>query len=479
MEQLSPSDPRAVGRYRLFGRLGRGPQGVVFLGERNGDVAAVKLLHARFGGNQRLRARFAHELASAQRINDPGVARVLGAGLERGAPYVVSEFVNGMSLRQVVGSAGPRVGPPLDRLAIGVAGALWAMHRAGIIHRDLRPGNVLLDSGGPRVIDFGYGSVLESAGVRGVLGGPGFRAPEQVSGGEAGSAVDVWAWACLMAYAASGRAPFGEGSIPDVVERIVSGKPDLSGLDGLLGQLVNDALAKEPRSRPSAQQLLLELTGTTAPSARSWPALNVVKPPPPVAEPIQPYLGVGGVQSAPLRPLLVAASVIIPLVVGAAVVRWGITHEPVVTRMASAGNMAIDLKGDFRVKALRAGTVDGRAFADYEMSNLAPRAVDLEMPGELLVRKAALPYSVQDTCATVPSTSTLCGLKTSTVVVERLEGAAAPELRGGTLRIPPRATYVLRVTTVAPVGADLTKTDLGLYVTNPRFTGKPISLPFP
>ncbi|WP_344832299.1 serine/threonine-protein kinase [Actinocorallia longicatena] len=481
MEALRPADPQAVGPYRLAGRLGRGPQGVVYLAHRDGDVAAVKLLHARFGGNHRLRARFAHELATAQRVDDPGVARVLGAGMERGAPYIASEYVNGLSLQHVVEAAGARFGPPLTRLAIGVAGALWALHRAGVIHRDLRPGNVLLDAGGPRVIDFGYGSALDSGGVRGVMGGPSFRAPEQVSGGEVGSAVDVWAWGCLVVYAATGRPPFGDGAISEVVERIVTGVPDLGDLDGQLRALVIDCLAKEPRSRPSAQQILLELTGTTAPSARSWPSLSVVRVPAPhspAPEPIQPYLGLSGVQSAPLRPLLVAASVLIPLVVGAGIVKFGqpgTASDTVITPVAAADS-SVQLRGDYRIRALRGGTIEGRPFAEYELDNVSRRTIALVMPGELLLRKGALPVSLAARCA--PATDAMCSLPSATVVQERLAGSPEPGLRDGMFTMPPHASYVLRISTVDPVPGDLAQSDLGVFVSQPRFVARPITLPF-
>ncbi|GAB2819241.1 hypothetical protein GCM10022221_16340 [Actinocorallia aurea] len=484
MEDLQAGDPEQIGPYRVVARLGRGAQGVVYLGDRDGDLAAVKLLHARFGGNQRLRARFAEDLSAAQRVDDPCVARLLGAGIERGAPWVASEFVHGLSLGDVVEGAGPRVGPPLDRLAIGVAGALWAMHRAGVIHRDLRPGNVLLDSGGPRVIDFGYGVALEGGGVRGVLGGPSFRAPEQVSGRETDSAADVWAWGCLMVYAATGRPPFGEGSIQEVVGRVLTEPPLLGGLDGRLGQLVEDSLAKEPRRRPSAQQLLLELTGTTAPSARSWPSLSVVRAPErpsrPAIEPVQPYLGLGGMPVAPLRPLLLAASVVVPLVVGGAVVKWNDGRAdtevaPVAQVAAASEGRKLDLGGAYRIKALKGGTDDGRAFADYEIVNTTGRTIDLETPGELLIRRDALPEDVRAGCEPVLQ---MCALRTGTVVREAVADSPPPRLRDGTLTMPPRAAYVLRITTTDPVEAELAQADVGLYVLDARFTRRAIPLPF-
>ncbi|GAA0967091.1 serine/threonine-protein kinase [Actinocorallia libanotica] len=484
MEDLLPADPGEIGPYRLLARLGRGPQGAVYLGEREGGLAAVKLLHARFGGSPWLRTRFAQELAAAQRVADPGVARVLGAGLERGAPWVASEYVRGLPLRDVVEGAGPRTGPPLDRLAIGTAGALWAMHRAGVIHRDLRPGNVLLDSGGPRVTDFGYGPALDAGGVRGAQGGPAFRAPEQVSGAEIGSAVDVWGWACLVAYAATGRPPFGDGAAAEVVERVMHGEPDLAGLDGRLRHLVEDCLAKDPRERPSAQRLLLELNGTTAPSARSWPSLPVMRVPPrrlqPKVEPIQPHLGLNGMPAVPLRPLLVAASALVLMVFGGAVVTWNDGRKAVVTRQAAAASAApaasVELNGPYRIKALRGGTTGTRAFIEYELANTARKPVTLETPGELLIRSEALPEPVRARCQPVRG---MCALRTGTVVVDRRKGTPVPQVgENGALTMPPKARYVLRVSTAESVGAELVQRDLGLYVLDPRFSEKALTLPF-
>jgi hypothetical protein len=481
MEALRPGDPTTAGPYELKARLGKGPQGIVYLGRRPGhEPVAVKLLHARFGGGHRTRAVFAHELAAAQQVEDPCVARVLGAGVEGGAPYIASELVDGLSLRRAVEDAGPRTGPPLDRLAIGVAGALWAMHRAGVIHRDLNPGNVLLDSGGPRVIDFGYSSALDSGGIRGVLGGPSFRAPEQIAGAEVTSAADVWAWGCLLVYASCGRPPFGEGSIADVVERISAGEPDLGTLDGRLRSLVEDCLAASPRSRPSAQQLLLELLGTTAPSARSWPSLKVVRPdlPPPALEPIQPYLGLNGVQSVPLRPLLVAASVVIPLVIGAGVAKFsdGLARDAVVTRVASSGETSIVLKGQYQIRGVRGGVVEGSAFADYELSNTAGHSQELKMPGQLLVRRSALLAEARNQCAPT-ALPAMCMLPAHTVVTAKLRGSAALDIEGGGLVMPAHSSYTLRITTDGMAAPALTQADLALYVSDPQLSAKTVTVP--
>src|SRR4051794_805563 len=163
---LRANDPERVGAYLLTGRLGEGGQGVVYLGEGpDGEQAAVKLLHAGFSGDARMRARFAGELASAKRVAPFCTARILDADVEGDAPYLVSEFIDGPSLRGVVDAEGPRSGDALQRLAIGTVTALTAIHEAGIVHRDFKPGNVLLAADGPRVIDFGIARALDATGT--------------------------------------------------------------------------------------------------------------------------------------------------------------------------------------------------------------------------------------------------------------------------------------------------------------------------
>ncbi|MEU5878088.1 serine/threonine-protein kinase [Spirillospora sp. NPDC047279] len=262
---LQPDDPPTLGPYEIIGRLGEGGQSVVYLGRgRGGGQVAVKLLHAQLSADPEWRARFERELDVIGRVAGFCTARVLDADVGGELPYVVSEYVPGPSLTEMVAGQGPRTGTDLDRLAIGTVTALAAIHRAGILHRDFKPSNVLMGPDGPRVIDFGISRVLGGAATTragGVVGTPSYMAPEQVSDGDLGSAVDLFAWASTMLFAATGRQPFGNDTISAVFHRILYYDPDLSSLPGSLRVIVGACLSKDPVARPTAQQALLDLLG--------------------------------------------------------------------------------------------------------------------------------------------------------------------------------------------------------------------------
>jgi ABC-type oligopeptide transport system substrate-binding subunit/serine/threonine protein kinase len=268
---LRANDPEQLGSYRLTGRLGEGGQGVVYLGEDpDGGHVAVKLLHAQFSGDAKARARFAAELANAKRVAPFCTAQIIDADVDGDTPYLVSEFIDGPSLREVVDAQGPRTGGVLQRLAIGTATALAAIHEAGIVHRDFKPTNVLLAADGPRVIDFGIARALDAGGTvtSTTVGTPSYMSPEQISGEVAGPPTDVFAWACTIVYAATATPPFGQDSIPAVMNRIVYQEPALGMLMGPLRDIVAACLAKDPRHRPTAQQILLRLLSNEGVSLR-------------------------------------------------------------------------------------------------------------------------------------------------------------------------------------------------------------------
>ncbi|MFS2292853.1 MAG: protein kinase [Actinomadura sp.] len=197
-------------------------------------------------------------------VNAPGaprVPRVKRAPSSPRFPYVVTEFIDGPSLRVLVERDGPQSGPALYRLAIGTATALAAVHQAGVVHRDLKPGNVLVGPDGPRVIDFGVARSLDATltATSTVIGTPSYMAPEQLAGEAVGPAADVFAWGATIAYAANGRPPFGQDTIPAVMTRIMSGRPDLGGLTGPLRDLVAQSLHRDPAKRPHSRDVLLRL----------------------------------------------------------------------------------------------------------------------------------------------------------------------------------------------------------------------------
>ncbi|AWS49173.1 hypothetical protein DKM19_44570 [Streptosporangium sp. 'caverna'] len=228
-----------------------------------GGLAAVKVIHPQLAGDPAFRRRFDREVAAARSVARFCTAPVLDAGIEGGVAYLVTEYVKGPDLAQAVREQGPLTGADLEALAVGIATALHAIHGAGVIHRDLKPSNVLLSPLGPRVIDFGIAQLVDSQSLasQSILGTPAFMAPEQVRAEPLTPATDVYAWGGVIAFAGTGRLPFGGGSPPEVLYRIVNEGPNLDGLDETMRAVVERAMAKDPARRPSAQRLLDELVG--------------------------------------------------------------------------------------------------------------------------------------------------------------------------------------------------------------------------
>jgi predicted Ser/Thr protein kinase len=259
---LLPGDPGRLGDYRLIGRIGQGGQGTVYLAQPSaGEPVAVKLLRAEWTRDTLARSRFAREVAAAERVAPFCTARILDARLDGDEPFVVSEFIDGPSLQAVVATDGPLTGSALDRLAVSTATALSAIHQAGVIHRDLKPGNVLIGPDGARVIDFGIARSADAAATitSQVFGTPGYIAPEVVRGEPAGPAADVFAWGATITFAATGTSPFHAPNMAAIVHRLTSGEPDLGMLTGYLRGIVADCLAKDPAARPTAVDLLMRL----------------------------------------------------------------------------------------------------------------------------------------------------------------------------------------------------------------------------
>ena len=291
MPEVSPlqgNDPRSVGAYALLGRLAVGGQGVVYLGRAgSGPLVAVKLLHDGWAASPQGRSSLQREVDAARRVAAFCTAQVLDAQLTTDPQYIVSEFVDGPSLSRYVAEHGPLGGPALDRLAVSTATGLVAIHEAGVVHRDLKPDNILIGPDGPRVIGFGIAQdttaeVTQTASLRGT---PLYLAPEQFDGRPASLASDVFAWGATMAFAATGRAAFAAPTFPAVMVRVVAGEADLVGVPEPLLTLLRSCLAVDPARRPTAEQVLMSLLGRFA------------QPVPPPASPEMPTL-----MRAPLPP---------------------------------------------------------------------------------------------------------------------------------------------------------------------------------
>jgi predicted Ser/Thr protein kinase len=256
-----PGRQRWFGPYLLLDRLGEGGQGAVFLARHpDGSPVALKLLHHRLSDTER--ESFMRELTAARRVPSFSTARILDAGVLDGIAYIVSEYVDGPSLQRKVEESGPLGGDSLIRLAIATSGALAAIHKAGIVHRDFKPANVLLASDGPRVIDFGVAKALDqTTTTAGVKGTPLYMSPEQINGEPVTPASDMFSWASTMIYGGTGRVPFAGTNPYQVLHQIVSKEPDLSGLPEPLVRPIAACLDKNPRNRPKAAELIAAITG--------------------------------------------------------------------------------------------------------------------------------------------------------------------------------------------------------------------------
>ena len=264
--ELRPGDPREIAGYRVVSRLGAGGQGIVFLAVApSGERVAIKQLRLE---DDRTRQQFVKEVAAARRVAPFCTARVVDVQMDGPAPYVVSEYIDGPSLQQQIDRSGPMNGSALHWLAIGTITALAAIHQAGVVHRDFKPANVMLSSEGPRVIDFGIARDLstETTVTSRIFGTPAYMAPEQLQASGVGPAADVFAWASVIVFAATGRAPFSAPHMMAVVYRITTGEADLTGVPGDLLRTLQRCLDKDPDRRPSAQQVLALLLGRPVPA---------------------------------------------------------------------------------------------------------------------------------------------------------------------------------------------------------------------
>lgn len=257
---LRPGDPLRIGPYRVVGRLGAGGMGTVFAAtDGAGARLAVKTVHPHQAQDQDFRARFHREVQVLGRVQGSCLVPLLDADTTAEVPWLATAYVPGLTLHQHVQEHGPLSGIHLLLFAAGCSAALAAVHSAGVVHRDLKPANVILSPLGPRVLDFGIARVADGTAVTrtGVLTGtPGWISPEQYCEGVSTAAGDVFVLGALIAYAATGRLPFGQGAADAVAFRVMSAEPDLAGIDAALLGVVESALAKDPPQRPPAAAMV-------------------------------------------------------------------------------------------------------------------------------------------------------------------------------------------------------------------------------
>ncbi|GAA2085435.1 hypothetical protein GCM10009801_47140 [Streptomyces albiaxialis] len=302
MEPLAETDPREIGPYRLLAVLGHGGMGRVFLGTASdGRLVAVKLIRAALADDALHQGRFRREVAAARRVRGAHTAPVLDADLDAPTPWLASAFVSGPSLQQVVdggvaGGAGGADGPAADtvaagalpegaalRLAAGLTAALDEIHRAGLVHRDLKPDNILLTGGVPvddegvRVVDFGIALATDDAPgstrltrTGWVVGSPPYMSPEQADGNTITPASDVFSLGSVLVMACTGASPFAGTSLQQVLHNVLNSEPDLSALPCRIRAVAEACLVKDPAKRPNLSELR-DLIGQVATSTRPWP----------------------------------------------------------------------------------------------------------------------------------------------------------------------------------------------------------------
>ncbi|CAM5700326.1 Serine/threonine-protein kinase PknD [Streptomyces tendae] len=264
MRPLDADEPTGVGPYRLLGRLGSGGMGRVYLGRSaGGRTVAVKIVHPHFALDEEFRARFRREVDAARRVGGAWTAPVLDADPDARVPWVATAYVAGPSLTAAVTERGPLPEHTVRTLGAGLAEALTAVHGLGLVHRDVKPSNVLLTLDGPLLIDFGIARAtdgtasLTSTGVS--IGSPGYMSPEQILGKGVTGAADVFSLGAVLAYAATGAPPFPGDSSAALLYRVVHEPPELDGLTGDMRELVEACLDKNLAARPSPPEITSRL----------------------------------------------------------------------------------------------------------------------------------------------------------------------------------------------------------------------------
>ena len=352
MQPLTSDDPAAIGGYRLEARLGSGGMGRVYLAfTPAGRPVALKVVRSDLGDDQDFRLRFEQEIQAARRVRGLYTAELIDADPAATPPWLVTAYVPGPSVEDVIDRDGPMPEAMVFRLVAGVAEALQAIHAAGVIHRDLKPSNVLLAQDGPRVIDFGIARALAASPTTrtgATMGSPDYMSPEQILNRPVTPAIDVFALGSLAAFAAVGRLPFGRGHITEVAHRVVQEPPDLAGCPAGLVALVEACLQKDPRARPAPGQIIEFCVARTALLGDSGPPRPAPVAIPPGGAPAPGGWSAGsatvtlpeptrllGPARSPRRPLS-------PVTALAVVATTAIVAAAVIVAIAAAGHFGAD-----------------------------------------------------------------------------------------------------------------------------------------
>ncbi|MEU1130165.1 serine/threonine-protein kinase, partial [Streptomyces sp. NPDC005900] len=256
MQPLDADEPAVIGPYRLLGRLGSGGMGRVYLGRSDGGrTVAVKIVHPHYALDEEFRARFRREVAAARRVGGEWTAPVLDADPDAAVPWVATGYAAGPSLTEAVREGAPLPAHCVRVLGAGLAEALAHVHALGLVHRDVKPSNVLLTLDGPRLIDFGIARATDGTAsltaTGASIGSPGYMAPEQILGRGVTGAADVFSLGAVLVYAATGESPFPGDSSAALLYKVVHEEPELGALSGGLRDLAAACLAKDPAARPA------------------------------------------------------------------------------------------------------------------------------------------------------------------------------------------------------------------------------------
>ena len=260
MLSLDGSDPSHIGRYRLVGRLGEGGMGRVYLARSpGGRPAAVKVINDHLRHDEHALSRFRREVETLGTVRSAYTASLIDAELDTPPYWLATEYVPGPTLHAAVATNGPLPADLARVMLAALAEGLDAIHVRGVWHRDLKPHNVILSATGPQLIDFGIARTTGTSNltqVGGAMGSPGYIAPETITGGETGPGADVFALGATLAFAVTGRPPYGDGPFAAVSYRSVHGEIDLRGVDAGVAELIAACAQSDPALRPTPHQIV-------------------------------------------------------------------------------------------------------------------------------------------------------------------------------------------------------------------------------